>query len=226
MRIANYMKNSFIDYPGKICTIVFTAGCNMNCWYCHNNQLLDGQYPDKTEEVLEFLKTRVGKIDAVTISGGEPTLQKNIKEFIKKVKAMGFLVKLDTNGLNPKVLEMLLKDNLLDYVAMDVKAPFNKYESIVRVPIDFSKLQASIDLLKQSKINYEFRTTFSPDLTLDDIEEIGKIVEGAKNFSLQVYRSENVKQDNIIMLPHKPSVINKGFIIIKKYVKNAKLKGL
>lgn len=225
MKINNYIKNSFIDYPGQICTSIFVSGCNMNCWYCHNRELLDSLgLVDKTEEVLSFLETRKGKIDAVAISGGEPTLQKGLKEFIIKVKQMGFKIKLDTNGLRPEVLEDLLNNNLLDYVAMDIKAPYKKYEEITGVIINFENLNKSINLLKNSKINYEFRTTFTPDLNLEDVKEIGEIVKGAKNFSLQNYRPVNNLK--IIKMPHKPSVVEEAYKIIKQYVPNAKLKGM
>ncbi|MDD4210852.1 MAG: anaerobic ribonucleoside-triphosphate reductase activating protein [Clostridia bacterium] len=221
MEIAGYIKTSFVDYPDKICTTVFTAGCNMNCWYCHNNQLLSGKHLNFYEEVMEHLNKRRGQIDAVTVSGGEPTLNKHLEEFIKEVKALGYLIKLDTNGLKPNILKNLLDHNLLDYVAMDIKAPFSKYEKITQVKIDENKIKASIELLKNSNIEYEFRTTFSPDLNLDDIKEIAKLAEGCKNFSLQAYKS--VKND---VLGHNFSVFKEAINIISEYIPSVKLKGL
>ena len=225
MKIAGFIKNSLIDYPDKICTTIFTAGCNMNCWYCHNYKLLSGEQKDYYHEVLEFLKLRVGQIDAVTISGGEPTINKDLEAFIKEVKAFGYLIKLDTNGLNPQVLKNLIDKNMLDYVAMDIKAPFNKYENVIRTNINLEKIKESMSILKNSNINYEFRTTFSPDLNFEDISSIGALVKGAKNFSLQNYRPTN-RCENIAFLPHKPSIVEMAYNIIKKYVPNAILKGL
>ncbi|MGD9901172.1 MAG: anaerobic ribonucleoside-triphosphate reductase activating protein [Spirochaetales bacterium] len=226
MKIAGFIKNSLIDYKDKICTTVFTSGCNMNCWYCQNYELLDGKHKDYYSEVMAFLNKRIGQIDAVTISGGEPTIQRDLENFVREVKALGFLVKLDTNGLRPDVLEDLLRKNLLDYVAMDVKAPFEQYSQVTGIQINIEKLKNSIEILKNSKIDYEFRTTFSPDLTLEDIKQIGVIVKGAKNFSLQAYRQSGKTTTNVNILPHKPSIINEGYEIIKQYVPNAKLKGI
>ncbi len=226
MRVFSFIKNSLLDYPGKICTTVFTAGCNFKCWYCHNFELIEGSNIDKEAEFFEFLNKRKGQIDAVVITGGEPTLQKGLKEFVKKVKDLDFLVKLDTNGLRPEVVEELLDENLLDYVAMDVKAPIGKYEQVIKTAVDTSKILKTIDILFKSNINYEFRTTFSPDLSLEDIEEIGKLVKGAKNFSLQNYRMPDNKTAKVIYFPHKPSITRKAYEIIKKYVPSAKLRGL
>jgi pyruvate formate lyase activating enzyme len=221
IKIAGYIKNSFVDYPGKICTTVFTAGCNMNCWYCHNYQLLKGKQTNYYDEVMEFLQKRRGQIDAVTISGGEPTITKHLEDFIKKLKALGYLVKLDTNGLNPDILKNLLDKNLLDYVAMDIKTSFSKYSQLTRVNIDTIKLKDSIEILKNCNIDYEFRTTFSPDLNLLDIEEIAQIVKGAKNFSLQAYTP--VKGG---IKPHSKEVFYEAFSLVKKYIPNAKAKGI
>ena len=186
MQIHNYIKTSLIDYPGKISCVVFTQGCMWRCWYCQNAELLvkkQGQILE--EEVLEFLKTRKGLLDAVVICGGEPTLQADLKDFIKKVKTLGFLVKLDTNGTNPEVLKELLDENLLDYVAMDIKAPLYKYKDIAMVDIETKKLELSIEILKHSTIDYEFRTTVVPTLSKQDIVDIAKTIEGAPHYYLQ-----------------------------------------
>lgn len=223
MKIAGIVKTSFVDYPGKICTTVFTPGCNMNCWYCHNYLLLQKNTPDYYEEAMNYLTLRKGLIDAVTITGGEATLQPDLEEFIKTVKEMGYLIKLDTNGLRPDVLKRLLSKNLLDYVAMDVKAPLHKYNQVTRVNIKQENLLKSIELLKNANIDYEFRTTFTPDLTLEDINEIGTLVEGAKNFSLQKYNKPNKEG----MLEERPrEEVKKAYEILLNYVKNATLKGL
>jgi len=226
LKIASYIKNSLIDYPQKIAAVVFSAKCNMNCWYCQNFELIRPSSKNCYEEFMFFLKKRVGQIEGVVITGGEPTLNNDLEQFIKKIKSLGYLVKLDTNGLKPEVLEKLLNENLLDYVAMDVKAPLHEYEQIARVKIDLTKLIKSINLLKNSNIDYEFRTTLSPDLTLDNLEEIAKMLAPCKNFSLQNYQKPIREEKLITYTPHSKNEILKGYEIIKKYIPNAKLKGV
>lgn len=225
MIIAGFVKNSFVDYPGKIASTIFTAGCNMRCWYCHNSHILEN-FENKVEEdfILNFLKERKGFIDAVVISGGEPTLQKDLKEFIKKIKVLGYLIKLDTNGSNYEVLKSLIDENLLDYVAMDIKAPLNKYSKITNTKIDIDNIKKSIELLIENKVDYEFRTTFSPDLTLEDIEEICASLKGAKNYVIQKY---NVVEYNKINMPlRKKEDHIKAKNIALKYINNVILKGI
>lgn len=137
-KLAGLQKTTFIDYPEKIACIVFTQGCNFRCGYCHNPELFENKEPVlSVPAFFEFLNKRKGKLDGVVITGGEPTLHnKDLIEFIKKVKSLGFLVKLDTNGTHPDVLQELLNENLLDYIAMDIKAPLAKYKEITRVDID------------------------------------------------------------------------------------------
>ena len=149
--IAGLQKTTFIDYPEKIACIVFTQGCNFSCGYCHNPELFEHKEPAlSVQAFFEFLNKRKGKLDGVVITGGEPTLHKDLKEFIKSIKDLGFLVKLDTNGTNPDLLQELFNQNLLDYVAMDIKAPLNKYEQVTRVNVNIEKIQKSINLIKNS----------------------------------------------------------------------------
>lgn len=133
MQIGGLQKFSLLDYPGKISAVVFTQGCNFRCPYCHNPELVDpARYQEclPEEEIFSFLETRRGKLEAVTVTGGEPTLQKSLAPFLRRIKDMGFLVKLDTNGSRPDVLEELLRQKLIDYIAMDIKAPLEKYEAV------------------------------------------------------------------------------------------------
>jgi len=225
MVIGGMVKNSFVDYPGKIACVVFTTGCNFNCWYCHNSHLLN--YNKKTiaqEEVFNFLQTHKSFIDAVVVSGGEPTLQKDLVEFIKKVKGMGFLVKLDTNGSNPEVLQFLIKNNLVDYVAMDIKSNFKKYNLIAQVSVDVNLIKQSISILLNSGIDYEFRTTFSPDLDLTDISEICKQIKGAKRYCIQKYNVVDYNPKN--MTPYHKDIHLKAQEIAKDYVKEVVVKGV
>lgn len=187
--IAGLQKTTFIDYPEKIACIVFTQGCNFSCGYCHNPELFEHKEPALlVPAFFEFLKTRKGKLDGVVITGGEPTLHKELKEFIKQIKSLGFLVKLDTNGTNPELLKELFDENLLDFVAMDIKAPFNKYEQITRTNVNLEKIKKSIDLIINGEVNYEFRTTVvKSQLSLEDFKQISELIKGAKKYYLQKF---------------------------------------
>jgi pyruvate formate lyase activating enzyme len=162
MKIGGLQKISLIDYPGRISAIVFTQGCNFRCPYCHNPELVDpAQYGPilSEEEVISFLEKRRGKLDAVTVTGGEPTLQPDLDRFLQEIKGMGYLTKIDTNGSNPDVLERLIRGRLVDYLAMDVKGPLKKYERIANVKVKTAKIRKSIELITASGIEHEFRTT-------------------------------------------------------------------
>lgn len=161
MKVAGLQKLTLLDYPGNIAAIIFTKGCNFNCGYCQNSSLIlnDGEELIDELEILKYLEKRRKILDAVVISGGEPTIQKDLKSFIIKIKNMGFKVKLDTNGYNPNLLEELINDGLLDYVAMDIKADLNNYERVACKKINVNNILRSISLLKESNIAYEFRTT-------------------------------------------------------------------
>ncbi|MDD5525631.1 MAG: anaerobic ribonucleoside-triphosphate reductase activating protein, partial [Smithella sp.] len=146
MKIGGLQKVSLIDYPGLICGIVFLQGCNFKCPYCHNPELVDPKLfkPGIREnEVLEFLNTRKGKLDAISITGGEPTIQEDLTSFIKQIKKMGFAVKLDTNGSQPKVIKNLLAEKRLDFIAMDIKAPLEKYRNIVNTQVNTESIKES-----------------------------------------------------------------------------------
>ncbi|HRT82561.1 MAG TPA: anaerobic ribonucleoside-triphosphate reductase activating protein, partial [Oscillospiraceae bacterium] len=189
MKIAGFSKTSFVDYPGKIAAVIFTPHCNMRCDYCHNKHILSGYIPLIDEaEVFDHLEKRKGMISALVITGGEPTMQADLTEFIKKVKSLGLAVKLDTNGTDPKLIESLLDQNLLDYIAMDIKAPLEKYCEVAGTPIDIKAISSGIALIKDRAPAYEFRTTFAPELNPDDIIEITKLIGDGKAYFLQQYR--------------------------------------
>jgi len=190
--IAAIVKCSLVDYPGKIAAVVFTPGCNLKCSYCHNRELItkDNKHRNTpASEILSWLKTRRGLLDAVVISGGEPTLQPDVSEFINDVKQLGFLVKLDTNGTQPDVLASLITQGVLDCVAMDIKAPKEKYDEVCCASVVQSAIEKSIRLLINGTLDYEFRTTIIPQLTLDDILAIGNRIRGAKAYVLQRCRT-------------------------------------
>lgn len=192
MKISGLQKNSFVDFPGKISAVLFTPGCNMDCFYCHNRILLDsdGEKIISCDDVLSFLESRKGFLDGVVVSGGEPTLQKGLLPFLNSVKSLGYPIKLDTNGTNPEVLKSCLDKGLLDYISMDFKAPLNKYKDICRTNVNLEDIKRSVDLIINSGINYEFRTTLAPGLDVDDIVEIAKQINGAKLYVLQRCRNE------------------------------------
>lgn len=202
MLIGGFQKTSLLDYPEKIGAIVFTQGCNFRCPYCHNPELLkaDGNTPNvSVSSVLDFLKTRRGKLDGVVITGGEPCLHVDLPEFIKEIKKLGFLVKLDTNGSYPGMLERLTEENLLDYIAMDIKAPLNRYKYISGIDIDINKIKMSIKHIMNCGTDYEFRTTVLKRLlSIEDFEKIGNEIHGAKRYYLQKFVPSKVLDENLL----------------------------
>ncbi len=191
MIIDGLQKLTLLDFPGKIACTVFTHGCNYRCPFCHNASLVVSQDNGhiSEEEVFAFLEKRKGLIDGVAVTGGEPTLQKDLKDFIVKVKSMGYLVKLDTNGSNPDKLEELIEDGLLDYVAVDIKAPPEKYPLLTGVKdFDFTQINRTIELLKRDKVEYEFRTTVvNPLHEAGDFEKIAQLIKGCQHYFLQQF---------------------------------------
>lgn len=183
VKIGYLQKCSLIDFGSYLSAVIFTQGCNFKCPYCHNPELVCPSLFNKSiyvDEVLSFLKTRQGKLDAVVITGGEPTLHKNLPEFIKQIKSLGFKVKLDTNGTNPSMLKSLIANNLLDYIAMDIKGPKAKYKYIVRAEVDMEAITKSYDLIVNSNIDHEFRTTVVDELM--DEQDIKQIATDFGNF--------------------------------------------
>ncbi len=194
MRIGGLEKSSLLDYPGKISCIVYTVGCNFRCPYCHNPELVDETIDQEisSEHLLKFLKTRQGLLDGVVITGGEPTMHQDLPELIKSIKDLGFLVKLDSNGTNPVMLEQLIKDRSVDYLAMDIKSPLSKYSQTVARPTDIDAIKRSIELIINQATDYEFRTTvIKTMLTPEDFDDIAKLIRGAKRYYLQ--RFEPIK---------------------------------
>lgn len=189
-KIAGIQKTTLLDYPEKIASIVFTQGCNFRCGYCHNPELLDFNKNTEfsAEKFIDFLKTRQGKLDGVVITGGEPTLQSELYDFIKEIKQLNFVVKLDTNGTNPQIIQKLLNESLINYIAMDIKAPLEKYSEIINTKISTDNIKTSIDLILNSSIDYEFRTTvIKSQLNFDDFDKIGQTIKGANLYYLQKF---------------------------------------
>ena len=198
MYIGGFQKNTLIDFPGTLACAVFTQGCNLICPYCHNPELVvshlnaEARLYDENK-IFSFLETRRKFLDGVVITGGEPTLQKDLITFCNIIKAMGFKIKIDTNGTRPGVLEELLKNSLVDYIAMDIKTSLENYNSVTSGKFDTTIILRSIGLLMQHAPDYEFRTTCSkPFVNSEKIEDIGKMITGAKRFIFQKC-SKNVK---------------------------------
>jgi pyruvate formate lyase activating enzyme len=193
MKIGGLRRVSLIDYPGLISATVFLQGCNFKCPYCHNPELVDpGLFQPciKENNVMEFLDSRKGKLDAVTICGGEPTIQDDLNPFIKQIKKMGFAVKLDTNGSQPKVINHLINEKLIDFIAMDIKAPLDKYKEVVKTNVNQDSIKESIKIILKATIPYEFRTTLvQSQLEENDILQIAKLITGAGHYVLQNFVS-------------------------------------
>lgn len=190
MKIGGFQETSLIDYPDTISAIIWTIGCNFRCPFCYNKQLVKGEIENIPEDkIFDFLEKRKGKIEGVTVTGGEPLLQNDIEIFIEKIKDMGYLVKVDTNGNYPKKLEDLIDRRLVDYVAMDVKAPKRKYDLLSGTKINLKKIEESIEIIKNKAVEYEFRTTIIPKLLdKNDVVDIAKWIKGAKKYYLQQFQ--------------------------------------
>ena len=209
IEIGGFQKTTLIDYPGRVACTIFLIGCNFRCPFCYSAELvlpekIKNQPRISEKELFDFLRERQGLLEGIVICGGEPTINKDLPEFIKKIKNLGFLVKLDTNGSNPEMLKKLIDENLVDYVAMDIKAPKEKYEMAAGVKINLADIEKSIKILKAGEVDFEFRMTVVPTLhTKEDIIRIAKWISPAKKFSLQNFRAEKT--------------LNPGFAKIKPY---------
>ncbi len=196
MIIRAVQKLSVVDYPGLLCATVFTPGCNLRCPFCHNGSLVLGDEPNVEEQVVfDFLKTRINKLDAVCLSGGEPLLQKDVCRFFEKVKALGFKTKLDTNGTKPQRLKEVLESGLVDYVAMDIKnSPARYAETVGAEVFNLTPVYESIELLKSSCVPHEFRTTVTKTFhDTNSLKEAAHMIGGAPVWYLQTFReSENI----------------------------------
>lgn len=205
MLIGGMHKTSMVDFPGHIATTLFFYGCNFRCGFCHNPELVN-QKPTNSisiEDVFTQLDSRKHLVNAVCITGGEPLIYPEVYDFIKELKEKGFLVKLDTNGYNPQLLQKLIDDNLLDFVAMDIKGPISKYYEITETKnLDTNKIIESIKIINSSNIDSEYRTTVLPNLIQEDFKEINLMLNGAKKHVLQQFNPSHVlNQKYASMIP-------------------------
>ena len=189
MLLMGLQKLTLLDFPGKIACTVFTGGCDFRCPFCHNASLvrLHADAPRlPEEEFFKFLNMRKGVLQGVCITGGEPTLQPHLADFTKRIRELGFKVKLDTNGNNPEVLKSLVSEGLIDYVAMDIKNSFEKYNETTGISADIDSIKESIEILINGNIDYEFRTTLVSGFhTTQDMQRIGEMIKGTKKYYLQ-----------------------------------------
>ena len=229
MKIHGLQKMTLLDFPGRVACTVFLGGCDMRCPFCHNAELIDCSAEaimDETE-LLAFLEKRKGLLDGVAFTGGEPTLRKDLPDLFRRIKAMGYPIKLDTNGLHPDRLKALLDEGLVDYVAMDIKNCPEKYAVTAGLEtVDLDKIQQSIDLLKNGTVDYEFRTTVVDELhEAEDFAKIGAWIAGARAYYLQAFTDrDTVVFENL----HAPSreCMEAYAHTVRKFVPNTALRGI
>ena len=226
MKISGIQKLTLLDFPGKVACTIFTPGCNLRCPFCHNATLVFSCTDEIGEEsVLAFLKKRVGILDGMCVTVGEPLLQKDIAAFLRKVKDLGYQIKLDTNGTFPDRLQPLLEEGLVDYVAMDIKASPANYDNATGVVTDLDKVRRSVELLKNSGVAHEFRTTTVKGIhTADDFAAIAEWLQGEENYYIQQYKIA----DDMIGAPFESFTkeeLNVFAAIMKQTVKNVGVRG-
>ena len=230
MNIQGLQKLTLLDFPGKMACTVFTGGCNLRCPFCHNSPLVinpPSETAYTTEDIIAYLNSRRGMLDGVAVTGGEPLMQPDIEDFISCIKDEGFAVKLDTNGTYPDKLANLIDKGLVDYVAMDVKSGKTGYPQCVGIGgYDLSKVEKSVDLLKEGKVDYEFRTTVAQGLHTDeDIEEMGRWLKGARRHFLQAFKDSG----DLIgfgLTPFSKEDMYRMRDIMKKYVPESDVRGV
>ncbi len=203
MRIGGLQKFSLIDYPGKVSCVIFTQGCNFRCCYCHNPELVVAEkfcptIPEK--EVFEFLRSRQKYLQGVVVSGGEATIHVDLVSFLNRIKQLGYLIKIDTNGSLPNQLKSLIQLKLVNYIAMDIKAPLVRYQKLAGQSFDVQNIKESIDLIINSGIKHQFRTTIIKDLFLDDdLCQIRQLIQGAGSYCLQKVRLDEKILDKSLL---------------------------
>lgn len=226
MKICGLQKVTLLDFPGHVACTVFLGGCNFDCPFCYNSGLIrqDGVEILTKEEFFRYLNKRIGILDGVAITGGEPLIHPDIIDFIKEIRNLGFKVKLDTNGSFPNVLKKILDESLVEYVAMDIKNTYEKYKYTIDCNIDVLKIKESISLLINSNIDYEFRTTVVNELhEVEDFKEIGNMIKGAKKYFIQSYQY----QDSVrikTLTPMTKDMLNQCLDNVKEYVEYASLR--
>lgn len=233
MKIARWHKCSLSAYPGKRALVVFTAGCNLRCYFCRNRNFLVERPLRETipvADILSYLRWQRGSIDSVVVRGGEPSLQPGLEDFLFDVRRLGYATKIDTNGSNPGCLERILKNRLADYVALDLKAPPERLKHITGVALPSDLIEESKRLLMKSDVDYEFRTTVLPELTFRDVLAIGKTIAGARCYALQQYRKPPDFPSHRFpyhkYLPHSPAFFHELAEHMKGWFQNLVVRGV
>lgn len=220
MKFSGLQKVSLLDYPNKIASVLYTPGCNLRCGFCHNWRIVIDPQPPFLQEAtaIELLESRKKYVDAVVVTGGEPCMHKELPRFLSKLKEHGFLVKIDTNGFYPDVLEECL--GAVDYVALDIKTSFDRYPQL-GTP-NLADLRRTIEILKTGKVPYEFRTTMVPELvSAENLDEIGEVVKGAQTLALQQFiPHDTLDKKYETFRPYAPKTINDFAVSLKRYVPN------
>ncbi|WP_029321063.1 anaerobic ribonucleoside-triphosphate reductase activating protein [Butyrivibrio sp. AE3004] len=229
MKIHGLQKMTLLDFPSKVAATVFLGGCDFKCPFCHNYEIVTGKLAPVMDdnELFSFLEKRKGLLDGVVVTGGEPCLNPGLHDLLQSIKNMGFLVKLDSNGFHPEVLQKLLSEKLLDYIAMDIKNSREKYALTCGLPsLDISVISKSIDIIMNSGVDYEFRTTVVHELHTDsDFDDIGSWILGAKAYYLQQFTPRDTVPDKHLTAPATDDLIRYKDIV-RKYVPNTDLRGV
>ncbi len=228
MKIKGLQKLTLLDYPGRLAATIFLGGCNFRCPFCHNASLV--VRPDEREisedELFAFLESRRGKLSGVCVTGGEPTLNPELPTFINKIRALGYSVKLDTNGSNPDMLASLIADGLVDYVAMDIKSSPERYAAVSGVrDLDLSSIRRSVEILLRGEVEYEFRTTVVRELhSVADLVAIGEWIKGARAYFLQPFKdSGDIIEDGFSS--YSEAEIQSLLAAVRAYIPNAQIRG-
>ncbi|MFH1062480.1 MAG: anaerobic ribonucleoside-triphosphate reductase activating protein [Candidatus Omnitrophota bacterium] len=231
--IKGFNPHTFIDWDGKLACVIYLPGCNFRCPFCHSSILATDPESLKTvpfEHIERFVQGKKGWIDAMIIGGGEPTLYKQLPELLKDIKKMKLLIKIDTNGTNPEIIENLIKQGLVDFIAMDIKAPLDstRYEQAAGTSVSINAIQKSIDILLTNKIDYEFRTTVVPTLIeRADIINIARAISGAKKYVLQQFDPQDIMDKNLSDLkPYSKDMLNQLASLAREFVKNCSVRGI
>lgn len=227
MIISGFQKLTLLDYPKKTAAIIFTGGCNFKCSYCQNSIFIGKcQESINEEEIFEYLKKRRNVLDGVVVSGGEPTIHKDLKDFIKRIKELKYLVKLDTNGSNPKVIKELIDEQLVDYIAMDIKHLFTKYQDVIKTNTNVDNIKKSIDIIKKSNIEHEFRTTLIKNFhDMDTIMDLCELIGFKDTYYLQNFEDSERVLDKELIPFSKEELIDIQKMVNNKY-SNVIVRGL
>ena len=229
MKIHGLQKLTLLDFPGSVACTVFLNGCDFKCPFCHNFELVDGTAKPVMDETefFDFLKTRKGRLDGVAITGGEPCLRNELPEFMRKIKDAGFGVKLDTNGNNPNILKKIIENNLVDYIAMDIKNSPEKYNQTTGLPyVNLENIDESINLIRHSKIKYEFRTTIVDELHTEyDIMKIAKWIAGSQQYFLQPFENKTTVPCQTFHTPSENKLLSLKNIA-QMYIQKVEIRGI